>query len=336
MAEHIGKFQEIGFSTEDERGVAEDSIDKSAKKIEADFYKQVEKTEDLSVVATVADIQKLRKVSSLFEGDVSMNLHVDTVGYLFSNIFGDVTTTEFEDGASEGLGVYEHDFEVDEDIKRQTLTTFVKDGDVKQLKVSNCVVDSFSLSVDQDDIISSDFSLVGTVAEDDSSEFSYDKEYDFIARDLEVKLASSKAGLSNSNGYCVKSLDIDIETGAEPNYCSDGNYEPSDVFQGALSISVDLNLDYTDTTFQDLYESDEPKYMRITITGDQDLVDEEGEDPKYPTLEIDLTKVFVEDWDRDSSQDEVITQDVTIRAAYNEDDGEMVTAKLINKTESYE
>ena len=326
MAEHIGKFQEIGFSVEDTRGTAETSIQKAAKKIEADFYKQVEKTEDESVVASVADISKLRKVNSVFEGSVSMNLHADTIGYLFSNIFG---TVESESVSEEDIA-YEHDFTLEESIKRQTLTTFLKEADINQMKVANTVVNTLSLSIDQDDIISADFDLMGTVGESDSEAFSYDKEYDFIAKNVEVKIANSKAGLSNSNGYCVKSVDIEIDTGAEPNYCSDGNYEPNDIFQGALSISIDLNLDYTDDEFKDLYEGDDEKYMRVNISDDHEL--ETGVNPE---VELTFNKVQVEDWDRDSSQDDVITQDVTMRASYNEDDSEMASARIINSTADY-
>ena len=85
--QHIGRFQEIGIALEAERGVAEDSPEKTIQKLEADFYKSVEKEADLSTRAVLADNQKLDKVSEVVDGSCNMRVHVDTLGYFFKNIF---------------------------------------------------------------------------------------------------------------------------------------------------------------------------------------------------------------------------------------------------------
>ena len=324
--EYIGKFSEIGFALEDIRGTAESAPTKSAKKIEANFYKNVEKAEDESVVATVMDINKLRKTQEWYEGDVSMNLHADTIGYLLANIFGDVESAE------EGGG-YKHTFTQDEAIKRQSFTTFVKEGDVKQEKIAGTVVSTLSLSAEQDGYVSADIGLIGRSGEADTATFSYDKEYDFIGKDITITIGDSKAQLDNGGTEIdVKSLTLDIDTGAEADFVSEGEYTPHEIFQGNTNISGSLELNYDGNTLYDLYNSDTAKYMRIEIKDDHDL----GTNTN-PTVQIDLHKVFVEDWSRSGGQDEVVTQDVTFRATYNEDEATdpIWKAEVINSTDEY-
>lgn len=324
--EYIGKFSEIGFALEDVRGTAETAPTKSVKKITAEFYNNVEKAEDESVVATVMDVNKLRKTQEWYEGDVSMNLHADTIGYLLTNIFGNV------ESATEGGG-YKHTFTQEEGITRQTFTTFVKEGDVKQEKVAGTVVSTLSLSAEQDGYVSADIGLIGRSGEDDTSSFSYGKEYDFIGKDISLTLGDSKGELdSGGTTIEIKSLTIEVDTGSAPDFVSDGDYTPQEVFQGNLNINGTLELNYGGDDLYDLYNSDTSKYMRIEIADDADI----GSGTN-PTVQIDLHRVFVEDWDRSSGQDEVVTQTVNFRATYNEDEATdpIWKAVVINSTEEY-
>ena len=326
MSEYIGKFSEIGFTLENTRGTAEASPDKSAKKIEANFYKNVEKAEDESVVATVMDINKLRRTQEWYEGDVSMNLHADTIGYLLANIFGEVSS------AIEGDG-YKHTFTQEEAISRQSFTTFVKEGDVKQEKIAGTVVSTLSLSAEQDGYVSAEIGLIGRSGEADTSSFSYDSEYDFIGKDITLTIGDSKAELDNGGtDIDIKSLTLDIDTGASADFVSDGDYTPHDIFQGNLSISGSIELNYDGTTLYDLYNSDNYKYMRIKIADDYAIGGGAS-----PTVQFDLHKVFVEDWERSSGQGDVVTQTISFRATYNEDEATdpIWKAEVINSTELY-
>ena len=322
--EFIGKFSELGLAVESVRGTAEDSPEKCLKKIEANFYKNVEKAEDESVVATVVDVNKLKKTQEVYEGEVNMNLHADVIGYLFQNLWGESTTEDL------GSGAYKHTFSLLESITRPTLTAFLKDGEVKQEKVSGCVVESLTISGAMDDIISGNFNLRGVKGVDDTSTFSYDQEYDFIGKDVTVKMADTKAGLDTAEATEVKDYEIEMSTGTQDDYTSDGEYYPSNIYQNNLNVSISLTANYKDETFKDLNDSDNSKFIRITIEGDTDIGG--GNKPK---VELDFYNAFVEDWERGSSRDEVITQEITLRATYNETEETVGGAEVINKTSGY-
>lgn len=327
MSEFIGKFSEVGLAVEASRGTAESSPSKCLKKTEANLLKNVNKTEDQAIVGSVVDINKLKKTQENYEGEISMNLHADAVGYLFNNIWGTVSTTELSVGEA-----YEHTFSLLESITRPSLTFFLKEGDVKQVKVPGCIVSSFTLSASQDAIVTGNFNIQGRSEESDTSSFTYNKEYDFIGKQLTLKTADTKSGLDGATAINVKSADLEIDTGAQQNYVADGNYSPNDIFQTTLNISLSLTLDYTDETFHDLYDGDGNKFVRLTIE-DPDTDIGGG---NYPKVEVDLYKCFVEDWERSSGQGDVVTQDVTLRATYNQTEDTVGQAVVVNTTASSE
>lgn len=335
--QHIGRFQELGIALESERGTAESSPDKTIQKLEADFFKKVETEEDLSTRAVLANNQKLDKVSEQVDGGLEMRVHVDTLGYFLKNILGNVSTTEVEDGDGAGLGVYNHEFTVDETILRPTFTVFYKEGDVDEGVVPGTVVDEITISSEADGLVTADLSLLGTTTEDGDFSFSYDEEYDFVGRDITIKKGDDLSDADDNDALDVKEMDITIETGGETDFTMDGSYGPSEIHQTEMQISGSLVLNYDGDEFKDLWDDNEARAYIIEIQSTKNIqTADDTEDEEYPTIKIELPKVFVEDWTRDSSGGDVIQQEVSFRASYDNDEETILNVDLTNNTEDYE
>ncbi len=323
--QHIGRFQEIGVAMEDTRGTAESSPDHSIQKGEANFIKSVEKDVDERTRATVADSQTVRKVSELVEGDLSMDLHADVAGYLLANIFGSVSSAE------QSTGAYLHEFTVAEDITRPTLSVFYKEGDVEQGVVPGCVIDTLTISGEADGVVEAEFDITGTTDETSSASFSYSAESDFVGRDVKVSKASSVSGLSSAEYLDVQEFDIEIDTDPETQYVMDGNFYPAENYQKSMIISGSFVINFKDTTWKDLYDSDDDTALLVKIESEKTIGSSDN-----PKVAFELPEVYVEDWDRDSGASDVITQEVSWKAVYNAGEGTIAYADVLNETSSYE
>lgn len=340
--EHTGRFQELGVAIENERGVAENSPDHTFKKSEANFFKRIENETIETTVGTVVSSDKVKKINSRISGDVSMPFYLDSVGYLMANIWGDVTTSEIEyddDGTMVGTGVYEHDFTLDDSIKRTTLTVFAKEGEVEEdIAFSGVCVDSLSINAEQDSVVSMDFDLVGMSQETEAHDYNYEKQIDFVGKDLSFVQSEDKNGLdSEANELDVKTIDIDFNTGADDNvdYNVSGGYGPNNIFQTEFEAEVTITLNYTGNELKDLYLNPETRFVRIAMEGDVDLVD--AEEVEQPGLfQLDFYDAQIIDWDRDSSQDDVIVQEITMIATYNLDENSVGKCKIINEIDTYQ
>ena len=72
--------------------------------------------------------------------------------------------------------------------------------------------------------------------------------------------------------------------------------------------------------------------MSITITGDADLGG-----GTYPTITMILNRVQVQDWNRDDAgAGELVGQPVSVKAFFNETDGEQSSLVLRNLTTEYD
>lgn len=324
MAEIIGKEVEFGVATEATRGTKESAADKWMRKVTANVLERATHAQDETTRGKIESGEGRRAVQKYVEGDVSGIVHADVLGWLLSNIYGKVATTNVSGS------VYSHVFTIKQNVTHQSLTLFAKDGAVQQLAMANCMIDSLELNVTQEDFVRFSASFVGGAATDDGDTPSYDTEYDFIARDVVVKIADSEAGLSGADALEIKELDISWAQNLIRDHVV-GSYTPRDVHNSGMMIEGSFNKNFIDETFKDLYTGDGEKYMSITITGEADIGG--GENPE---IEIILNKVQVNDWERDGDAEELVTETVGFRAYFNEDDGEQSQTTLKNLISSYD
>jgi hypothetical protein len=322
--EFIGRESEAGLAIEAVRGTAETTADKWMRKVTANVTERAIHAVDETTRGRLEDGEGRKVVQKYVEGDVEGIVHADAIGYLFANLYGVCVS------ATVTSGVYTHAFSLGQNIQHPSLTLFAHDGAVQLRKYSNCMVSSLELSAAIDDFLRFTASFGGSAATASTDTPSYDTEYDFVAKDIVVKMADTEAGLSGATAMKCKDITIKWDQGVIRDHVL-GSYEPDDNYNGKMAIEGSFTLNFSDTTMRDLFLGDAAKYMSVTVTGDDDIGS-----GNYPTIAVVLNKVQVMDWNRAGGADELVTEPISFRAFYNPTDSEQSTVSLKNKTSEYD
>jgi len=323
MTEIIGRNLEVGVSVEPTRGTSPAAAEKWLKLITADLKSMVEHAQDGSSHNNLADSDQRRVTKKWFQGSIDGIMHYDAIGYFLYNLYGIVSSSEV------GASVYDHSFSLENAIQHTALSLYVKDGSVNQVALANGMVGTLDLSFATDDYLKAVIDLMAASEGSNSDTPSYDTEYDAIGKDIVVKISDTEGGLSGAAATKVKSGNIKFDAGLINDFVL-GSYNPDDIYNAKMAIEGSLELNYADDTFKDLFESDDAKYMSITITGSQDIGTIYN-----PTITIILNKVQITGWDRSGANDDLVTETIDFKAFYNETDGEQSTLVLRNLTEEY-
>lgn len=323
MAEIIGKDIEVGVAAEATRGTAESTADHWVKKVTANIIPRTQKVVDDSTLGVIEDSQGARVVRQWFEGELAGVLHADAFGYLLYNLYGTVSSSNVVGS------VYSHDFSLQQSIEHPTLSIFRKDGSVNQDVFGGGMLSTLEVSASTEDYVrfTANFMAKSTTSNSDTP--SYSTEYDFIGRDITVKVASSEAGLSGATALNLKTLNVRYDVGATADYVF-GSKNPNDIYNTTMGIEVEFTKNYDDTTFEDLYNADTYNYMQISIVGEADIGS-----TNYPTITWVLNKVQVQDWSRSGDAGSLVEETVTLKAFYNASDSEQSTVTLKNLTAAY-
>jgi hypothetical protein len=323
MSEFIGREIEFGIASESTRGTAESSADRNVRKVTANLTPKVEKVIDDTSFGRLEDSASSRVVRKWSEGDIEGIVHADVIGFYLNNLYGDLETTEIE------TDVYSHVFNLGQNIKHPSLTFFIKDAGVRQLKVPGAMLSTFEITATTDSFVRYTANLMGRQSETDNSTFpALQTENDFIGKDITVKIATTEAGLSSASALKIKDLNISFETNVEADFVF-GNYSPNDVYNKQFSISGTFTKNFENTIFEDLYNSDDFRYLSVKIVGEQ-LIGTEN-----PTIELVLNKVSVTEHERTSASDDLVTETVSFKAFYNVADEKQSQVTIINETITY-
>lgn len=324
MSVIIGREIEFGVGVEEDRGTPQGTPERWLKKIQANVVPRAAHAVDESTHGRLEDSDQRRVVQLWSEGDLSGNIHADALGYLLYNIFGAVTPTSL------GSGAYRHDFSLAQNTSHPSLTLFVKDGDVDQMRIANAMLSALTIEAAPDAFVSFSASFMGKQHSSNAASPSYSTEYDFIGRDVTVKFADTEGGLAAATPIKAKSLTLNFEPNVEANYVL-GNYSPDDIYNKQWSITGEYEEDYSDTDARDRYLDDSNKYMQITIQGAANIGG--GANPKLVVI---MNKVQLMDWNRADGANDIVTQTVSFKAFYRAADTESATASLTNNTPEYD
>ena len=265
-----------------------------------------------------------RVVQTYIEGELNGIIHADAIGWLLGNVYGLCVSTLVTGS------VYSHVFNMKQTAQHISLTLITKDGTVQQRAFNACMINTLQLNVAIDDYLRFTASFIGkaAVANTDTPTYST-SEYDFIARDVVVKVASTSGGLSGATAVPVKALDITWDQGIIRDHVV-GALTPNDNYNSHMMIEGNMTLNFSDVTYRDLFLGDTAQYMSITITGQADI----GAG-NFPTITILLNKVQFMDWNRSGEQNELVTQTVAFRAFYNATDQKQSQVTVKNLTTAY-
>lgn len=322
--EIIGREIEAGYAVESSRGTAETTAEHWQKNVTASIIPRAEKVVDDATRGRFEDADQTRLVRKWYEGDLEGIVHADAIGYLFYNLYGSVTSSVVTSP------VHSHTFTLGQSAEHPSITIFAKDGGVVQEVLSNGMVNTLELTASTDDYMRFTSNLFAKDASSNSDTPSYSTEYDFIGRDISVKIADTSAGLSGATAVGAKNLSVTWNQGLIPNYVFGAN-TPADIHNSMMSIEGTLTLDFTDSTFRDLWQADTSKYMEVKVQGAADIGSGNN-----PTITLTLNKMQVTDWNRSGGNNELVTQEVSFRGFYNASDSKQSEVVLQNLTTEYD
>lgn len=320
----VGKFLEVGLALESTPGTPEAVAQKWLKNVSADVLPRAERVVDESNRGRLEDSVGDRVVQKWFEGDIGGILHADAIGYILKNLYGTVNTTTVAGS------VKSHNFTLQQSIAHQPLTIFAKDGSVKQKVFGGGMIGPLELNAAVGDYLRFTASVTAMAEASNADSPSYDTEYDFITKDITVKVADAEAGLGAATALPLKDLSLTFDPGLIRNHVF-GSYFPSKVYNGKMGIEGSFTLNYESTDFETLYLGDAAKYLQIAIIGAADIGS--GNNPSLTFL---FNKAKVTDWSRGGGRDELVTQEVSFKAFLNETDSQQSEATLQNLTAGYE
>lgn len=323
MTEIIGREVQVGVAVEAVRGTAEATADKWVRKATANVVERATHAVDETTMGRYEDGMGRRLVQLFIEGDISGIMHVDALGWFLGNIYG-ICNSAVVAGS-----VYSHVFTLKQNAQHVSLTLFAKDGSVQQSTFSNCMINTLQISASIDDYVRYTASFIGAVAATNADTPSYDTEYDFVARDIVVKVAATEGGLAGATPLKAKNFDITWDQGLIRDHVI-GSYTPDDVYNARLMIEGSFTLNFADEVFKDYYLGNSALYMSITITGEANIGG-----GNFPTVTIVLNKVQFMDWNREGDASALVTSPINFRAFLNTTDQEQSTVTLQNLTTAY-
>jgi len=323
MSEIIGRELEVGVAVEDTRGTPQTSAEKWIKRASANISVRAEHATDDNTRGVLEDSEGRVITRKWCEGEIESTVQADMIGYIFYNLYGTVSS------ASAGGSAYEHTFSNEQSIQHPSLSVFVKDGSVAQNVYDTGMIQNLEINATTDDLVRMTANFQAREATENSDTPSYDTEYDFVGKDITIKVADTEGELDSADAEEIKDVTITWDAGTMIDYVL-GQYAPQDIFNGRFSIEGSFTKNFTDTTWKDLFRDDESKYVRITIEGTENL----GSDNK-PKIEVLFNKVMVTDWTKSSENDEVVTESVSFKAFYNTSDSQQSQVDLVNGTEEY-
>jgi len=324
MAEIIGRQLEVGLAVESVRGTAKTTAESWLKNTTGHIIDKAEFADDNSVHGVIEDQDGRRVVKKWVEGEMEGIVGCNAVGYFLYNLYGKDTE------ATVTSGVYSHLFAMDETIIHNSLTLFVKDGGVQQLAINNSMLSKFELTVTVDDYLRYKATWLGKTSVANATSPTCVADYDFIGKDIVVKIATTEAGLAGATPLSCKEVGLTFDTGLINDFVL-GAYNPDDIYNAKLAIGGTIKKNFIDGTFKTLYQSDTYSYMSITITSANAI-----STTYFPTITILLNKVAINSWDRSGGADELVVEDIGFKAYYNATDAEASTITLQNSTAEYD
>lgn len=319
----IGREISFGVGVEATRGTALATADRWVRKTTANVIPRNERVIDDTTFGRLEDAERVRTVRKWNEGDVDGILHADVAGYLFTNLYGDVASEQV------ATGVHKHTFELAQNITHPTLTLFMKDADVRNTRMAGGVVSQFELNASTDDYVRFSASFLAKEEEASTDTPTLETEYDWVSRDITLKLATTEGGLTGATAVKAKDLSITWNANAEADWVF-GDYSPENIYNKQFSIEGSFTRNYVDQTFEDLYKSQEFRYLSLNLAGEANLGG--GNNPELTLIG---NKLQVTDWDRTSTADDLVTETVSFKLFYNATDEAQSTVELQNTTEEY-
>lgn len=277
----------------------------------------IEETRNTAVQSQGAEITQKRA-----EGDTELNVRNKSIAYILENILGNSSTT------SQGDGTYEHAITIKTDSpKNPTLSMALSQPGQQDYGFSGYQGSEITLTVETDDLVYA--SITGQARNmEEQADFTVnfvDDDHYFRHQDVVVEMADTVGSSWSSVG--IRDLGLTINNSA--NLRQDiGALTAKDIVAGLFSITGSFTLDQTGQTYQDLFWDNTPRALRITMNRSNKEI---GTGSQNPNIVITLPFITFNDFSPDRSRDEVVTNEMSFTAHYDDSEAKAIEVKVINE-----
>lgn len=327
MANFIGRLVEVGVAKESTRKLGASDADFWLSKDEFSFDDKIEQVRVIGSVGKLADSQEAIRTVRYGAGALTMDLGSQSIGYFLYSMLGSLSTAGPTDSA------YTHTISIDEDNQHQSLALFAKDGNnTEQYKLA--MVNTLEFNATLEDTVKVSVDFMSKKGESHSTLTpSYTSEYKFTKNHASVKVASNIAGLSGATAIPVKSLRLTLNGNVQLDNAL-GTASPEDIFNHQLSVEGEFVLNYSDSTYKDLFTAGTNQALQVVFSNTDQTI---SSGSTNPSLTFQMPKVDIVTWEPDYTLDEISTQTVSFKASYDVANSLNIisTCSLVNGKTSY-
>ncbi len=314
MSKYTGRDIKIGIAKEASRGTPTAAIFWIPRST-LDFDDKVQTIVDEQGYGVIEDSTDVKVVSKWAEGAVGGMLRDKAIGLFLLNAIGQVSSTPSGD-------YYEHTFTVLQSHQHPSLT-FQVDGGVQDVWYPLVMLKSLEISASINEAVLFSADLIGQTNTATPATAAYVSENSFICEDAKVYFADEATDLDAASEVKVKSVKFTIEKEVEKDDIL-GSVSPDDFLNKTIRISVEIEKNYENNTYRDLFLSATPQALRIALKSGT------------PTsLAIDLNQIKIIEWSKDMGLDDIVKETIVAKANFKIADSKMVQAILINSQSSY-
>ena len=322
MAKFIGRKISVGFGKETTRGT---TVTPSIwyPRTNFSFEEKMETIENESSIGVIVDSQEMEIVKRFSEGSIEGYLSVNSLALPFLSLLGSVTTTTATTGA------YKHAFSLNNINQSQSLTIGMDDL-VQDYQFANCMVNKMKIKVETGKYVEVSMDFVGKKGATATLTPSFSTDYQLLAKQAIVKIATNLAGLTGATPLTIKSFELTISKKVEAQE-SVGSIDPTDFLNTVVSIEGNLEALYEDeATYKTIALAGNARAMRIDIVDTGTIIGVSTN----PELKIDLAKAKFSEWSRTTGNNEVVTQSLGFKGLYSLSDAQAIVAELYNTVSS--
>jgi hypothetical protein len=295
------------------------------------FDDKVTSVDSAEALGVIEDSHEKFVVEKFADGDVEGEVRDDSFGLYLYALLGSLSTS-----APLVAGTYDHTFTLAETNQHTTLTLSTEDpnGDKQYCKSA---INTFELNAVLGEYIKYNIGFMARGSHDtsvDSDIGSSGVENKFRAQDVELKLATTRAGLAAASAISIQSVRLTVSKNVMKKQML-GTVQPDDFINQSFAVEGEFTLPYNDQTYRDLMLANTYNAVQITLKN-SDVALTDGA-TYHPTITIVLPRCGFKDWTPNRPKGELFEQTIGFKGYYDfaNSESSIYSIVLRNDTASY-
>lgn len=328
MAKAIGRVMDLGVGVESPRGGGLTPtfwIPKSSYSLE-DKVNKAPSRQSYGNIALDGNQAIPSRVWS--EGTLEMDMMDSSFGVFLYALLGSKSVAGPTDSA------YTHTFTLSNTNQHPSLAVMVKQSSLATLMFKLAMVESMQIEINTDDLVKVTVNFKGKKSVGSTAgTVTYTAHKKFVGRDLTFKIATLTSGLAAASNIPLKSLSLNFEKNLYVDHAL-GTVQPIDILNQGFRLTGELELDYENRTYADLFTDGGYRAVRVNLTNRR--TDALIGVSTNPAFNLDLSRVEFSSWEGSYPNDEIAKQTLSFTALYDITNGNVINScTLVNTTTSY-